>query len=1063
MNMNTRENTGFIHWFTHNPVAANLLMGVIIFTGLLSFLTIKRSLNPDIEQKNIHITVPYLGAAPEEVERSVTMKIEERIKDIEGIDRYFSVSSKALSTITVEVDEGYNLSEVLDQIQSKVDSIKSFPKEIEKPIVAREHVRHRALMMQIYGDMDERSMKTLAQKIKLEMLQNPIFSAIEIHGTRDYEIGIEVSEEALRKHQLNISDVVHAINTASVDIPGGSIKTDQGNILLRTNGQAYNQYDFEKIVLKNYPDSSRLFLGDIATIIDGFAEVDGFARFNGKLSVALSVFAAEDQNIIEVARAAQEYVAEKSKTLPDNVSLTTWGDATYYLESRLNMMTGNLLMGALLVFLVLALFLDLKSAFWVIVGIPVCFLGAFILMPLTPFNVSLNMVSLFGFLLVLGIVVDDAIIIAEAVHTQTYDYGNTLDNVVTGAKSVALPATFGVLTTIAAFAPTIFVEGSYAALPQAIGYVVIFCLSFSLIESKWILPAHLGQHSRKNNTTGIVDDHDKPANAVVRTIQSMQDKCDHALVAFAENHYRPFIKKVLRLRYLTVAFFIAGFAVTIGLITSGIAPTTLIPDIPSDFLIAKVEMREGSSDKQIRDAMATMENAIIDLEKDYLADDEDNSALVDHRLVMSDDGHIGIIMLELVKSEKRTLESRDIIKLWRERVGDIAGTKLISYSSIEDAGGPPLSFKILGSDTEQLVDAANDLERKLNEYDGVFDIANGSSDINDELYISIKPVALSLGLSLSDIGRQVRQSFYGAEAQRVQRGNDEVKVMVRFPKEQRQSLASLENMFISTPTGEAVPFSAVASVEMKRSLAKNTRVNGEKAITVAARVDKGETQPGRISDDVMENFAHDLEAKYPNIKLKLDGEAIETQKLIVKLFISMALAIMAIYVLLAIPLKSYTQPLMIMSVIPFGIIGAVIGHMVMGASINMLSFFGIIALSGVVVNDSLVLVDFINRAKEQGLRVQQAIVEAGIQRFRAVLVTSLTTFFGLVPMLFETSLQAQLVVPMAISLSFGIAFATLITLILVPCLYNILLDFEQYRNARKGYSSIHQPDTALTD
>lgn len=1045
MSMNSRENAGLIHWFTHNPVAANLLMGVIIFTGLLSFTTIKRSLNPDIEQRNITITVPYLGAAPEEVERSITIKIEERIKDIEGIERFFSVSSKALSSTTVEVADGYNISEVLDQIQSKVDSIKSFPKEIEKPIITRKHTRHQALMIQIYGDMNERSMKNLADQIKLEMLQNPLFSSIEIHGTRDYEISIEIPEETLRKHHLNISEVVQAINSASIDIPGGTIKTEQGNILLRTSGQAYNQYDFESIVLKNYPDSSRIFLGDIATIVDDFAEIDGFARFNGKLSVALSIYAAEDQNIIQVAREAQRYVDAKAKTLPDNVSLTTWGDATYYLESRLDMMSSNLLMGAALVFIVLALFLNLTSAFWVIVGIPVCFLGAFILMPLQPFNVSLNMVSLFGFLLVLGIVVDDAIIIAESVHTQTDEYGYTLGNVVSGAHSVALPATFGVLTTIAAFCPTVFVHGSYAAVPQAIGYVVIFCLTFSLIESKWILPAHLGQSYSKRKNSDEPEKH----NRFSAWIYSLQHKCDHHLRLFAELRYRPIVQMALHYRYVTLSGFVAMLMITSGLVISGIAPTTLIPDIPSDFLISKVEMREGSSDKQIRNAMQTMENAVIEIEEEYLQQHPGNPGLIDHRLVMSDDGHIGLIMLELVKSEQRTLESRDLIKLWRERVGEIAGTKLISYSSIEDAGGPPLSFKLLGSDTNQLIAAANDLEQKLNEYDGVFDIANGSSDINDELYIDIKPAALSLGLTLADIGRQVRQSFYGAEAQRIQRGNDEVKVMVRFPKNQRRSLASLENMYITTPSGEMVPFSAVASVELKRSLAKNTRVNGEKAITVAARVDKGETQPGKISSDVMENFAHQLTAKYPGVRLKLDGEAVETQQLIVKLFISMALAIMAIYVLLAIPLKSYTQPLMIMSVIPFGIIGAVIGHLVMGASINMLSFFGIIALSGVVVNDSLVLVDFINRSKEHGLRIEQAIVEAGIQRFRAVMITSLTTFCGLAPMLFETSLQAQLVIPMAISLSFGIAFATLITLILVPCLYSILLDFHAYR-ARKS-------------
>lgn len=1057
--MNTKQHIGFIHWFTHNPVAANLLMAVIIFTGLLSFATIKRNLNPDIERRTITIAVPYLGAAPEEVERSVTMKIEERIKDIEGIDRYFSVSSKALSTISIEVSDNHNITEVLDQIQSKVDSIKSFPKEIEKPLISRKPVRNQALMIQIYGDMDERSMKNLADEIKLEMLQNSLFSTIEIHGTRDFELSIEIPEESLRKHQLTINDVVRSINSFSIDIPGGTIKTDQGNILIRTSGQAYNQYDFETIVLKSYPDSSKILLGDIATIHDGFAETDRFARFNGKPSVALSVFSTADENIIEIAREARKYVEEKAHTLPDDVTLTTWGDATYYLESRLNMMGENLLMGAVLVFLTLALFLDLRSAFWVIVGIPVCFLGTFILLPLEPFNVSLNMISLFGFLLVLGIVVDDAIIIAESVHTQTDEYGNSLSNVVTGAEAVALPATFGVLTTIAAFAPTIFVTGTFAALPQAIGYVVIFSLIFSLIESKWILPAHLGQHCHENKKATV----EKKPGKILGFIAYLQDRCDEKVRLFAELRYKPFLIKALKYRYVTLSSFIAMLILTAGLITSGIAPITVFPDIPSDFLIAKVEMREGTSDRQIREALSIMENSIVDIEKEYTNNHKDNPGLIDYRLVMSDEGHVGLIMLELVKSEKRTLESKDIINLWRNRVGEIAGTKLISYSSIEDAGGPPLSFKLLGSNTNQLIAAANDLEKKLNEYEGVFDIANGSSDINDELYIDIKPAALALGLSLADLGNQVRQAFYGAEAQRIQRGNEEVRVMVRFPKEQRRSLASLENMYISTPTGELVPFSAVGSVELKRSLAKNTRVNGEKAITVAARVDTGQTQPSKISNDIMKNYASELMLKYPDIRLKLDGKSVEAEQLMVKLFVSLALAIMAIYVLLAIPLKSYTQPLMIMSVIPFGVIGAVIGHVIMGASLNMLSFFGIIALSGVVVNDSLVLVDFINRAKEHGLRHHQAIQEAGIQRFRAVLITSLTTFCGLLPMLFETSLQAQLVIPMAISLSFGIVFATVITLVLLPCLYHILLDIADYQRATDSRQIHSSAENAINE
>lgn len=1058
--MHEEENKGgFIRWFTYNPVAANLLMIAIIATGLLSLATITRSLNPDIEPNSINITITYPGAAPEEVERSVTIKVEERIKDIEGISRFYSVSDESISTINIDVADGYNILEVLDQIQSRVDGIKTFPEEIEKPVISRKQIRRQAMMIQIFGDMSEVGMKTLAEDLKLEMQQDPTFSAIDILGVRPYEVSIEIPERLLRKHQININQVVQAINSFSVDVPGGSIKTERGNIMLRTSGQAYDQYDFEQITLKSFADSSQILLGDIAQIKDGFAEVDGYARFNGKPSVALAIFAGGDQDILKVAKAAQKFVDDKQGDLPENVSLVTWADVTFYLSERLGMMSSNMLMGGFLVFIILTIFLEVKVAFWVMIGLPVCFLGTFAVMPLEPFNVTMNMVSLFGFLLVLGIAVDDAIIIGESIHTQTHEYGYNLENVVKGASVVAVPATFGVLTTIAAFAPTVFVTGPYSALPQAIGYVVIFCLCFSLIESKWILPAHLGQAAKKG------DEYAEKRGWFSRLVAPLQRKCDDGVSLFTEMYYRPFLQKALAHRYVTLAVFAAMFIFTIGLFTAGFVRLSVIPDIPSDFLIAKVEMREGSSDQQMRDALDTVEHAILEIDNEYQQSTGGDVGFIKHRIVVSDSDNLGLTMLELTKSQDRDIKSTDIVTQWRARVGDIAGAKLVNFSSVEDASGPPLAFKIIGRDVDQVTSAANALERKLREYEGVFDIENGSGDVNDEIHLSLKNSALSLGLSLVDLGTQVRQAFYGAEAQRVQRGNDEVKVMVRYPQEER-TLSNLENMDVTVPGGDAVPFSAVADIELQRSLAKNTRINGEKAITVAARVDKGQTPPSTISKDIMENFAAQLEYDHPGITVKLDGASVEEQAMVKKLFLSFVLALIAIYVLLAIPLKSYSQPLMIMIAIPFGIVGAVVGHVVMDASVNMLSFFGMIALAGVVVNDSLVLVDFVNQARRQGFRLQTAILDAGVKRFRAVFITSLTTFVGLLPMLFENSVQAQLVIPMAISMSFGIVFATVITLILIPCLYQMIEDIGEAWSARsrkRTPSKFVNPDLILDD
>lgn len=1024
-----RNSKGIISWFVYNPIAANLLMAVVIFLGIVSLFTMKRSLAPDVDLSTINITVPYPGASSHEIEKNITIKIEEKIRDIDGVSKFYSVSGSSKSVITIDVADGFNVLEILDKVQGKVDGIKTLPKEVDRPVISREQSRRRVLIVQIFGDMDERGMKILANDMKMEMLQDNDISSIDVLGTRPYEINIEVSESDLQKYQLNISHIANAIKQFSVDIPGGSIKTVGGDILLRTTGHAYNQYDFEEIVIKSFPDSRQVVLGDVANIHDGFTEVEGYARFDGKPSVALSINAVGEQSIQDVAAAVNKYVGQKKNTLPDDVSVVTWADVTFYLEKRIDMMYGNLMLGALMVFLVLGLFLDLKLAFWVMAGLPVCFLGALAVMPVGFIGVSLNMVSLFGFLLVLGVVVDDAIIVGEAVHAQVDDYGMSLSNVVEGVKSVAIPATFGVLTTIVAFTPTIFVSGPFSAIPQAIGYVVTLCLIFSLVESKLILPAHLGRVSGRPNRLTL-------------WIKPLQQNVDDLLSIFVELYYRPILQSALKQRYVCLSLFVSALILTTGLFTSGLVRLTIFPDMPSDFLISSVEMIEDSSDQQLRDALSTIEKAFVDLDRQYKQSSNNYLGLVQHSLVMSESNSNGSVMIELVKSDDRSIDSFELVDSWRDQVGEIAGVKSLKFLSFEDANGPPLAFKIISDNSDQREAAANELQDKLRQYNGVVDIKNESIDVNDEIHLKLKPSAFSLGLTLSDLGVQVREAFYGAEAQRIQRGNDEVKVMVRYPAEERQVLSSLENMYVTAPDGSSIPFLAVAEIELKRGHAKNTRINGASAVTVAASVDKGKTQPSTISNDIMNNFSPLLEKRYPAVKIKLDGVSIKEQDTIRKIFLSLLGALVAIYVLLAIPLGSYTQPLIIMVVIPFGIIGAVLGHLFLDQSVNMLSFFGMIALSGVVVNDSLVLVDFVNKAKCRGLRTEKAVVDACVQRFRAILITSLTTVAGLLPMLFEGSRQAQLVIPMAISLSFGIVFATAITLLLIPCLYVILQDIK---------------------
>jgi multidrug efflux pump subunit AcrB len=542
--VNSPRYKGIIAWFAYNPVAANLLMLIIMAVGIGSALNIQRAFFPALDIEMIYITAPYPGAAPEEVEKGIVLKIEEAINDVDGIKRIESDAYESNALIWIEPLEGTDVSRLLDDIQNRVDAIPHFPEEAEKPIISQPEILFPSLTVQIGGDLDERSMKALAEEIRRELLALPEVSAAEVVGARDYEIAIEISEQLLREYHLSLGDVANTIARSSLDLPAGSVQTENGDIMLRTLGQAYVQQDFEAIVLKTWPDGTRLLLGDIATVEDGFVDARGFAMFNGKYSLGINVFAMGEQDVIETAEAAKAYVAEKQGHLPDGITLEVWSDITYYLEGLLGMMLKNLAMGALLVFIILALFLEIKLAFWVMLGIPVCFLGAMALINTPYINASLNMISIFGFILVLGIVVDDAIIMGESAYSEQERHGHSVENVIKGVYRVATPATFGVLTTIVAFAPTLFVQGVFGPMPAACGWVVILCLSFSLVESKWILPAHLA--------------HSKPTrNRLLLQVDHVQEAVNRHLTGFVQNRYRPMIQRCLANRYATLAFFLS--------------------------------------------------------------------------------------------------------------------------------------------------------------------------------------------------------------------------------------------------------------------------------------------------------------------------------------------------------------------------------------------------------------------------------------------------------------------------------------------------------------------------
>ncbi len=1016
---------GLIAWFARNPVAANLLMVLIIALGLLSVFTIKKDIMPSIDSHMIQIMQVYPGAAPSEVEKGIVLKIEEAVKDVDGIKRIESRAYDSAANIRIEAQHGVPIDTLLNEVKIQVDSIATFPEEAERPVISKVDWMAHAVQLQLFGDIDERSGKLLAEEMKQELLALPDVGRIEIHGVRESEIAIEVDESLLRKYGLTLGQVAQTVAAGSLDLPAGSIRAQSGDILLRTRGQAYDQTQFEQVMLLTWPDGTRLTLGDIATIRDGFVETDGYAVFDDAYTVALTAYAVGDQDIIKVADAVKGYMQRKAASLPEGVNLDYWADTTYYLDQRLSMMLRNLGLGAILVFITLGLFMELRIAFWVMLGLPICFLGALALLPMPGIGVSINMMSLFGFILVLGIVVDDAIIIGESVHDSVRRHGHSLERVIKGAQRVAMPATFGVLTTIAAFAPTLFMQGPYANFLLSFGAVVILCLLFSLVESKWILPAHLA--------------HSGGGRFHLGRQQRLQEANNAALDRFIANRYRPFLEKTIAHRYTTVAAFLGVLILVVGLIAGGWIRYVMMTDQAGDYIQANLEMVRGTPEHKTREALQHMRDALTEIEVEFQQQHGAGERFYQHVFSYSIEGRTGFFMLELVRPDVRKLEAGEIVRRWRDKVGDIPGARVLSFTELEGPGDKDLKFNIVGKDTRQLQLAADELEQKLRSYYGVFDIENGSADLVNEIHLDIKPSAEALGLTLFDVGRQVRDAFYGAEAQRLQRGNDEVKVMVRYPLSERRTVADLENMYIRAPDGAEVPLLSVAQLEFRPAMAESIRVNRARAVSVSAEVDKAVLEPNQVVREITGPFFAEQVKKYPDVVYKLDGDALESKNIEDYMFKGFVLSLFAIYALLAIPLKSYVQPLMVMSVIPFGVIGAALGHVIMGGMpLSMMSLMGVIALSGVVVNDSLILVEFVNRdVRDKHRAIRQAVVDAGCRRFRAILLTSLTTFLGILPMLLEGSAEAQFMVPMAVSLAFGIVFATVISLVFVPNLYCI--------------------------
>ncbi len=1048
--LNTEK--GLIVWFARNPVAANLLMLIIIIGGLLTANTIRKQFFPQVDINWIEFSASYPGAAPKEIEEGITIKVEEALESIQGLNRIITRSNQNMATGYFRVEDDYDPQVLLEEIKSQIDSISSFPEGMERPKVERIKLRQEVLYISLYGDLTARQLKELGDKIHDQIKQLPQVNISEFYGGLEYEIAIEVSKDKLRQFSLTFNDVANAVRGFSQNMSAGQIRAENGYINLRVQNQAYVGAEFEDLPLITLSDGSKILLGDIATVTDGFEQGIQYSKFNGKNSVTFFVGATNNQSITDVAQVVKEYVQDKQQYLPEGVKLETWVDMTYYLQGRLDLMFNSMKSGALLVFILLALFLRVRLAFWVMMGLPICFLGTLLFLPTAVIDVTINVVSLFAFILVLGIVVDDAIVMGESAHQECENKGQHIDNVIRGVKRVAMPATFGVLTTIAAFLPITMDDGPSSAFGKAIGFVVILCLIFSLIESKLILPAHLA--SMKGRT--IVKPGSKnPLDWLRNIVNFLQNKVDKFLQGFIENIYQPLLCKVLVYRYTMIMLFISLLLVVAGLYQGGLVRYIGQPKIPHDFPQITLEMNIDASEKSTLQAALQVEKAILKVDREL--EIQYGQKMISDMQVQLQGRSKAQIMTKLVDPQFRPINTFELAELWRNEMPKMAGLKTLKvqdnlFGSGRDDGD--VNFRLQGKDAKQLLSAANELADKLKSLQGVSDVTNSHESSSKEVQFKLKPLANSLGLTLKDVAVQVGQSFYGLEAQRLLRNGDEIKVMLRYPQEQRNAISLVSDVMIQTPAGGEVPLSELADIIITKGLNRIRRENGRRTVSVWASVDVAQVEPFKLAKDIRENFIPALLKKYPLVQTKVSGKIQEEIESVNNQVRNFVLAMLIIYSLLAVPLKSYAQPIMIMAVIPFGIIGSVFGHMLFGLDLSMLSLFGIIAVAGVVVNDSLIMVDYINIARRKGVKMSDAVVQAGCRRFRAILLTSLTTFFGLMPIMSETSMQAQMVIPMAVSLAFGVLFATVVTLLLIPCLYIAIEDIKGLfkRTASKSQS-----------
>ena len=1029
---------GVIRWFTYNDVAANLLMLLIILAGLYALPKIPMEILPQFEYDVINIRIANPGATSEEMERDVVMRVEEAIHDLPGIKEIVSTAVEGTSTVDVEIARGYNTRDIMDDLKTRIDAINSFPEAIERPDIKIVQRNHDVISVVVSAAMNERDLRRIGEKVRDDILALNGISQVELKGVRPYEISIEISEQQLKRYGLSFAEISRAINRSSLNVSAGTIKSKGGDILLSSRGQAYSQGDFEKIIIRSSEQGARLQLGDIATISDGFMEGNLASIYQGQPAVMIDITRVGNENAITIAETVKKYITEAEQQFPAAIKISYWRDRSKIIKGRINTLLKSALQGGILVFILLSLFLRLSVAIWVCIGIPVSFLGVLAMMPIL--GVTLNTSTTFAFIMVLGIVVDDAIVTGENIYRHIQqNIGDSVEATIAGVKEVAAPVTFGVLTTVAAFMPMLSIEGRRGQMFAYIALVVIPALLFSLLETKLVLPAHL-----KNC---------KPLSRSLSRnwLEKCQDLCSDLLQKFTTNYYQAFMLQAIKQRYLTASVFIGGGMMILSLVAGGQIGYTFFPRIESEVARAKLTMPVGTPYELTDRYTHQIANAAQTLQQRYINEENGKSII---KAVYSVTGqadrsgnpkaHEGRIMFEIEPPENRSpnIPVRRLVREWRELIGVIPGVEDLNFRAEIGHGGSLVDIQLQSNNLQQLEYFAEKIKQHLQNIAEVFDVNDNFEGGKQELRLKIKPQAELLGLSLSDLVLQVRQAFYGLEVQRIQRNREELKVMLRYPLTERHSLNNLESMMIRTADGIEIPFTDVAELQTVRGSSVIRRIDRNRAFNITADINKAKGNSNAIKQEVS-RFLQEISSNYPDVRYDFVGESKEQDESFASLTLGILFMLVVIYALLAIPFASYLQPFIVMSVIPFGLVGAVLGHIFMGMNLTINSILGMLALSGVVVNDSLVLIDRFNQLRKQGQTVSEAIINAGCSRFRAILLTSLTTFFGLMPLILEQNTQAQFLIPMAVSLGFGILFTTLVTLVLVPTFCVILEDYRQ--------------------